>query len=143
MSAQQILAAKTLFAFQNNSAPSVAVLLAPSQTLCQKSDARPLMLAARNPATARLLAPPPQLDLAAPALKAKWEIRTNQGVSQKEVAQMEIVIALIKVSASGVSAKTFAMTHADPTRSAPSITDRLSVNVYKVLSQVLWMPEPA
>ena len=101
------------------------------------------MPAARNPATARLLVPPPPLATAAPALKAKWETRTNQGVFQKEVARMEIVIALIKVSASGASAKTFAMTHADPTPSAPSIIARLSVNVFKGLSRVLWMPEPA
>eukprot|EP00092_Neocalanus_flemingeri_P043374 GFUD01047789.1.p2 GENE.GFUD01047789.1~~GFUD01047789.1.p2 ORF type:complete len:144 (+),score=19.41 GFUD01047789.1:269-700(+) len=143
MSVLLILVVKTLSAYQINSAPSVAVLLVQSQILHLKLDAQLSMHAARNLAIALLDVPPPLLVLAAPALKAKSEIRINQGVSQKEVAPMEIVIALIKVSASAVCAKTFAMTHVVQTPSAPSTTDKPSVNVYKDLSQVLWMQEHA
>jgi hypothetical protein len=86
---------------------------------------------------------PSQLVLAVLALKAKLVIPTSQGVSQKEVALMVIVIALIKVFASVVGAKTFAMTHVGQILSAPSITDKLNVSVCKDLSLVHWMQELA
>ena len=143
MCALQILVVKMLSAFQNNSAQSVAVHLELSEILYQKLDAQLLMPVARNLAIALLDVPLQQLDLAAPALKAKLEIRINQGVSQKEVAQMEIVIVLIKVFASGICARTFVMTLVGQTLTALSTTDKLNVNVCKDLSQALWMQEHA
>ena len=128
---------------QNSNGQNVVVHLEQNLTHCQKSDVLRSMCAVKSHATTLPGVLPPQLVSAVHALKAKLVIPTSQGVSQKEVAPMVIVIVLIKVFASVVGAKTFAMTHVGQILSAPLITDMLSVSVCKDLSQVLWTQELA
>ena len=101
------------------------------------------MPAARIRATVLQGAPRPQLVSAALALKAKLEIHTSQGVSQREVVPMVIKIAQIKVSASGACARISAMTHVDQTQNAPSRTEKPSANVCRASSQARWTGELA